>query len=365
MTALLVLAPLAAAAPAHAQTACGATVTASLTLAADLTDCPGDGLVVGADNVTIDLGSRTIDGTGATGSVGVRMAGRRGVRIVGGTIREFATGISLTRSDRNRLTRVRVHAVEGRAIDVLDSSDRNVFERVISTGNRTGIALTASARNVIRRGTFSRNAVTGVLLLGAAANRVEANRVAGNVGNGIAVVEGSNGNVVTGNRVQGAQTGLIVDGSDRNRLERNVVRGSGDGVLVSGSRNTVAGNEVDGADGECETCSGWGIGVTGGRDNAIRANTVRESASHGIRAARRGARVAANVAILNGGLGILALPGNRDGGGNRAAGNRTEAQCAGVVCAATPLPVAMCSAARARTPRPAARMTCAALRGRT
>ncbi|PJA10142.1 hypothetical protein COX67_05425, partial [Candidatus Falkowbacteria bacterium CG_4_10_14_0_2_um_filter_36_22] len=43
--------------------ACGDTVTASTTLSGDLT-CTGHGLVVGADNITIDGGNYTITGNG-------------------------------------------------------------------------------------------------------------------------------------------------------------------------------------------------------------------------------------------------------------------------------------------------------------
>jgi hypothetical protein len=46
-----------AAGPAVAQPlGCGAVVTRSATLAADLLDCPGDGLVIGADGITVDRG---------------------------------------------------------------------------------------------------------------------------------------------------------------------------------------------------------------------------------------------------------------------------------------------------------------------
>ena len=70
------------AAPAAAQAsgrdvACGATLTSDTKLRADLTNCPGDGLVIGKDGITLDLGRRTIDGTGAEGSTGIRLNGRR------------------------------------------------------------------------------------------------------------------------------------------------------------------------------------------------------------------------------------------------------------------------------------------------
>ena len=51
----------------------GVCVSSDTTLRADLVDCPGDGLVIAADGVTLDRGRRTLDGTGAAG---VRDGGR-------------------------------------------------------------------------------------------------------------------------------------------------------------------------------------------------------------------------------------------------------------------------------------------------
>src|SRR4051794_31587336 len=41
---------------------CGQVITTSVTVDNDLTNCPGKGLVVGADNITIDLKGHTVDG---------------------------------------------------------------------------------------------------------------------------------------------------------------------------------------------------------------------------------------------------------------------------------------------------------------
>jgi parallel beta-helix repeat protein len=328
----LVLLAVPATALAGGGAACGATITSNTKLRADLTNCPGDGLVIGADNVTLDLGRRTIDGSGAAGSQGIRLGGRRGVTITGGTVQEFATGIGLDASDGNRLSGVGVRGSAGRGIDVLGGSDGNVFDGVSASGNRTGLAVTGSQRNVVRHGAFVDNAVTGVLLFGASRNAIEGNRIAGNGGNGIAAVEASNDNRVLLNAVQGSETGLIVDTSDRNLLSLNRVTGGGDGVLVAGSGNTVAQNIVDRSVGGCETCSGWGIGVTAGPGNVVKANVVSRSVADGINVSAAGTWVGLNVALKNGAFGISAVPGIVDGGRNVASGNVNAVQCTGVVC---------------------------------
>src|SRR4051812_21996440 len=59
------------AAPARAaEPACGSVVTKSTTLQRNLTNYPGDGLVIGADNLTLDLGSHTIEGTATSTTPG-------------------------------------------------------------------------------------------------------------------------------------------------------------------------------------------------------------------------------------------------------------------------------------------------------
>src|SRR3954451_6113935 len=45
--------------------ACGDTITASVKLDHDLTDCPNNGIVIGADGITLDLNGHTIDGDDA------------------------------------------------------------------------------------------------------------------------------------------------------------------------------------------------------------------------------------------------------------------------------------------------------------
>ena len=58
--------------------ACGDTITHSLTLRDDLRDCAADGLIIGADHITLDLNGHTIDGDAVVGGddTGVRLDGR-------------------------------------------------------------------------------------------------------------------------------------------------------------------------------------------------------------------------------------------------------------------------------------------------
>src|SRR5215211_9424438 len=44
---------------------CGDTITTDTSLHKDLVDCPNNGIIIGADGVTLDLNGHTIDGDGA------------------------------------------------------------------------------------------------------------------------------------------------------------------------------------------------------------------------------------------------------------------------------------------------------------
>jgi hypothetical protein len=86
---------------------CGQTISTDTTVANDLTNCPGDGLLIRAANVTLDLNGHTIDGDGPVagegdGDIGIvngfsLNAGDHpavpGVTVKNGTIRDFEVSV--------------------------------------------------------------------------------------------------------------------------------------------------------------------------------------------------------------------------------------------------------------------------------
>ena len=81
--------------------ACGTVLTASVTLSADLV-CIGDGLVIGAHGITVDMAGHSITGDG-TGTA-VKDHDFNDLAITGGTIAGFATGIDLFQALNVNLT---------------------------------------------------------------------------------------------------------------------------------------------------------------------------------------------------------------------------------------------------------------------
>ena len=74
---------------------CGTVITSSTRLTADVLGCVGDGLVIGADGVTLDLAGHVLSGNAVEDGtdVGIRVAGRRGVKVINGTVGGFSRGI--------------------------------------------------------------------------------------------------------------------------------------------------------------------------------------------------------------------------------------------------------------------------------
>src|SRR5919109_1488226 len=93
------------AAPAAANhVGCGDVITQDTTLDEDLVDCPGSGIVIGADDITVDLNGHTISGTGATGFAyaGVDLSSNNAT-VRDGAVRGFEHGVQI--SCNNNLVR--------------------------------------------------------------------------------------------------------------------------------------------------------------------------------------------------------------------------------------------------------------------
>src|SRR4051794_16316881 len=264
--------------------ACGSVVMTSTTLRANLTNCPDNGLVIGADNLTLDLGGHTIDGNGTTeGASGVRLAGHHGVTVQGGTVREFDYGVLLDGADGNALRRVTATQNFERGIQLQEGSDGNRVEFVVATGNGlAGIVMFGSDRNVITHVIGTANTFNGLTVAGSTGTRVSDSTFVDNT-TGIGVVNGSSGSVVDGNEVSGsAEAALVVEGNDnvitRNRADRN-----GWGISFGGDRNRFVANVVTGSLGCSDRDCGTGIETFGGAGNLIASNRVSGTKDQGIR----------------------------------------------------------------------------------
>lgn len=350
---------------------CGDEITADTTLDSDLIDCPNNGIVIGADDITLDLNGHRIDGDGTEFAdcpkneicdVGVVNDGHDGVKVKGGSTREFAVGVLVSRARHNRVLEI--------------SSSRNVF---------FGAVVGRSSRSVIRDSSFSHNIPPegdGIGVFGSDHNKIVDNSIKDNRGPGVHV-DGSNGNLIEGNLFSHSSPGVAIGGDqgpgDGNEVRGNrFVRNSGGIVVSRGSRNVIARNHL--------SRDGSGIGIEKGRDNlvarnvvvdprsrgislgldfpdgsiggvdnvirrnvvrgsggdaflinkkgtsALRRNVARRAKGDGFDVESRSTRLAKNRATHNAGLGIQARRGVIDGGGNVARHNGDRRQCTNIAC---------------------------------
>lgn len=170
---------------------CGKTIRHSFTLTNNLRNCRGDGLVVRASRITINLNGHTLDGVGTRTSAGVRVTGYTGVTVKNGVVRDFGRGVWYVRATNGRILRNRISGSADEGIFTNESSSRTLIQ-----GNRvsgSGVRLKATwADGIDARGdglTISGNTVTGNFDDGIDANgrgdRVVGNRLDANGQDGI------------------------------------------------------------------------------------------------------------------------------------------------------------------------------------
>jgi hypothetical protein len=197
-----------ASAPLH----CGATITESTKLTQDLTNCPGVGIQIGADGITLDLDGHTVAAAAKRNpkAHGILNVGHDRVTIKGGTVQGFgAYGVRLAGVQRNHVVDMKM------------------------TANFTGIGLVESSKNLVEGSAMTGSRFVGVNLTGGTANRVVHNQIAGSIGYGVLL-----------------QTS-VADHGNHNRIVENAIEGKGiqvnpGQVAAMIARNTITTTAADG-----------------------------------------------------------------------------------------------------------------------
>jgi parallel beta-helix repeat protein len=360
------------------QPGCGDTITVDTKLTRNLVNCPNNGLVIGADDITLDLNGHVIDGDDAEFAdcppdeacdIGVVDFDHRGVTISGGTVREFTFGALVVGGSDSRFARLDLSHHFFSGLLLAETSD-SVVDGITASDNglttdQAGVDIFDSDHLALTGNSVFGNGDIGFFVSGLDDGRFEENSLGGNLER---------------------ETGILLDHGNRNVFSHNRFSGNEDGIVVSGDGNTVTGNWLSGPL-DCPEECGFGIGVQGGTGNVVERNVVLGFHQAGIQVAAfeefggpptvgttirgnvvRGAAVdgllvhatasdtlvegniaaaagddgidvqnaattlTRNLAVRNGDLGIEAVAGVTDGGGNRAFGNGNAAQCTNVAC---------------------------------
>lgn len=293
--------------------ACGDTITVDTTLDRDLSGCANNGIIIGADGVTLDLNGHTIagDGTaiencprGTPCDIGVLSDDHHDVTIRNGTVRGFGVGVNLARA--------RDGAVLG-----MSSSHNQYFGFVFSRSTRSlirdssgsdnpapdgdGLGVFASDHIRIIGNSFLRNGQLGMHLADSERNLITRNRVVRNSDFGI-FLEADRNRVLTNRAVGNGEAGIIVGPGSRNVIARNRVYRGGEGIAIEkGLANAVTGNLVVGVQ-----RSGIRLGIDdpaiGSTRTVVRRNRVTRSGGDGFQVAKsdRGSLLQLNVARRSG-----------------------------------------------------------------
>ena len=185
--------------PLSTSLSCGQVIKQSVKLTANL-DCKTDGIIVGADSITIDLNGFTLSGPGEKSSkVGVMFADNDGVTVLGpGTIQNFQAGALFSGGEDNKISRVTFTENE---IAVFETGSKNVaIEDNLMFGNSIGVAAHSSSGSKLTTNLFKSNDLAGVTLVNSANNELSMNTIQGSV-NGIFLDGQSTKNNVNSNNV--------------------------------------------------------------------------------------------------------------------------------------------------------------------
>ncbi len=373
---------------------CGDVITVNTRLSSDLVSCPDNGLVIGADNITLDLNGHVIDGDGtpfpscppATPcDIGVVNGdGHSHVTIKGGSIRQFDTGVLFAGGAAGDHIRRLAVSHTGTVGIVVDQTSRTVIDHnVIRDPGVTAVAVTRSAKARVASNLASGSTDYAMFLVDDSNSHIVHNSLTASE-HGFAV--GGTRNVVRGNVVTDSLGSIdVFDGSVSTKVEFNRLSRVGDGVIVGVASGTlVARNVVNRTGGDDR--GGFGVLLDGSVGSTVKQNIIRatgpgpgiyvahldaptppsdnrvirnvttsknndgilvdpdaagtvlarnlavHSGVDGIDVRAPGTTVTRNTANDNHDLGISAVPGVIDGGGNRAAGNGNPAQCTNIAC---------------------------------
>ena len=346
---------------------CGDTITTDTTLHHDLVNCPNNGILIGANHVTLNLNGHRIDGDGTPTAgcpvtdfcdFGVAFDHHDGVTVRHGSVREFESGVLAFRArhthllglstSRNHFSGIAVAACarslvknssgnrstfrEGDGLDLFDSHHVRILNSTFRHNAHSGIKPVGSTNSVIKGNLVARNGDEGLPHGGGRGLSDKHNRLVRN-GGGITLGPGSR-NVITRNHVFRGHEGIRIEKGHGNLVAHNVIVharrvGIRLGIkhpLLGGAHNVVRRNVV-----RDSHVDGFLVGKKD-RHSLLKHNVAKGSGDDGFDIQSRSTTLTRNRAVRNADLGIEAVPSVIDGGGNRAHDNGDPRQCTNVVC---------------------------------
>ena len=219
------------------QIECDKIITQNIVFTSDL-DCVTDGMIAGADGITINLNGFTLSGPGEESSkVGIMFADNNKVTIQGpGTIKNFQAGALLSGGEHNHLSQVTFTDNEIAVFET--NSTKALIEDNLMLGNSIGIASHSSSGSKMSKNTVNDNELSGMTFVNSRDNIISENIIQRSI-NGVFLDGQSTNNEVSGNTVRENQgidlnngNGLPID-INKNKFTDNICNTSNpDGLCV-------------------------------------------------------------------------------------------------------------------------------------
>ncbi len=207
---------------------CGEVIKESVKLSTNL-DCTTDGLIVGADGITVDLNGHTINGPGPKSSkIGIMLATSSGVTIMGpGVVSGFQAGILDTGGQDNKINGV--NFVDNQIAIFMTGAKGTSIDQNMLTDNDIGMASHSSSGTTFTKNLLDKNTLAGVTLVNSAENTIDTNIIE-HSNNGVFVDGQSTSNKITTNTI------LQNTGVDLNNAN---------GLPININKNTFTGNNCN------------------------------------------------------------------------------------------------------------------------
>jgi parallel beta-helix repeat protein len=291
------LAVIGAATPAGAtHVSCGQTIVSRTILDSDVGPCTGNGIIIGADGVTLDLNGHRVFGTAEFGEgAGIYVLRRTGVTIQNGTVSGFDGGVVIEGGSGNTVRNVvardnigrttPTRTLYGDGIAILSSQNNRLLNNfAVNNGPFGGIGLYSDVDVDHPRqttGVSSGNVLDGNSSVANVTTRAGVVNNAATEADGLRLEPGTAGNLVINN--QFARNGL-----------------DGISLFARANNNTIRNNTMDSNGFRTTARRGNGINLFGAANgNVIETNRVLRNGDNGISVAGQNNQIRNNVALQN------------------------------------------------------------------
>jgi len=203
---------------------CGSTITGNTTLTDDLVNCPSNGIIIGADNITLDCNGYLINHSVSSDGYGIYVGGYNSItikncRIYGNKALSGAFGIRIVSSSNDIIANSVISDRYGVAI--LSSSANNSLINLSMDGYNNGLFIQLSSNNSIINSSST-----------------------GSLDSGIYLGVSSNNNIIN-STITGGSSGIYSDMSSNNNITNCVINGpNGAGMRLLSSTNNIIANSI-------------------------------------------------------------------------------------------------------------------------